>query len=103
MYAIHCYGSVYKAIAQAEKPRVLRGTDIDNFGKIKTDKELKGMLEIVKDCQVFDFPQVRHDFSDTKIYWRKEVAGMNGESANLEHWKNGQTFQTFYKPRTMEQ
>jgi hypothetical protein len=26
---------------------------------------------MVRDCEEIDFPQVRHDFSDTKIYWRK--------------------------------
>jgi len=26
---------------------------------------------MVKDCEEIDFPQIRHDFSDTKIYWRK--------------------------------
>jgi hypothetical protein len=33
-----------------------------------TAKSLEGMVE---GCEVMDFPQVRHDFSDTKIYWRK--------------------------------
>ena len=33
-----------------------------------TAKSLEGMIE---GCEVVDFPQVRHDFSDTKIYWRK--------------------------------
>jgi hypothetical protein len=33
-----------------------------------TAKSLESMVE---GCEVVDFPQVRHDFSDTKIYWRK--------------------------------
>jgi hypothetical protein len=33
-----------------------------------TAKRLESMVE---GCEVVDFPQVRHDFSDTKIYWRK--------------------------------
>jgi hypothetical protein len=28
---------------------------------------------MVKDCEDINFPQVRHDFSDTKIYWRKSA------------------------------
>lgn len=35
----------------------------------------------MKGCQVLDFPQVRHDFSDTKIYWRK------GETSKPEDLK----------------
>jgi hypothetical protein len=31
----------------------------------------KSLEEMVKECENIDFPQVRHDFSDTKIYWRK--------------------------------
>jgi hypothetical protein len=31
-----------------------------------------GALErMVEDWDALDFPQLRHDFSDTKIYWRK--------------------------------
>ena len=33
-----------------------------------TAKSLESMVE---GYEVVDFPQVRHDFSDTKIYWRK--------------------------------
>jgi hypothetical protein len=33
-------------------------------------RSLEGMIE---GCEVVDFPQVRHDFSDTKIYWRKRA------------------------------
>lgn len=32
-----------------------------------TQKQLEKMIE---GCEILDFPQVRHDFSDTKIYWR---------------------------------
>lgn len=31
----------------------------------------ENLKEMVKDCEEINFPQVRHDFSDTKIYWRK--------------------------------
>lgn len=37
----------------------------------------KSLDEMVKDCDVLDFPQVRQDFSDTKIYWMKELDGSN--------------------------
>ena len=33
----------------------------------------KALEEMVKDYEAIDFPQVRHDFSDTKIYWRMNV------------------------------
>ena len=29
------------------------------------------LVEMVKQYEATDFPQIRHDFSDTKIYWRK--------------------------------
>jgi hypothetical protein len=29
------------------------------------------MAEMIDGCDHIDFPQIRHDFSDTKIYWRK--------------------------------
>ena len=32
---------------------------------------VKSLEDMVQDCDAIDFPQVRHDFSDTKIYWRK--------------------------------
>ena len=31
----------------------------------------KSLEGLVKDCEALDFPQLRHDFSDTKVYWRK--------------------------------
>lgn len=33
---------------------------------------MKCLGKLVEGCDVLDFPQVRHDFSDTKIYWRKQ-------------------------------
>jgi hypothetical protein len=33
----------------------------------------KALEEMVKDYETIDFPQIRHDFSDTKIYWRKKL------------------------------
>jgi hypothetical protein len=34
---------------------------------------------MVKDCHEIEFPQVRHDFSDTKIYWRRDPASVKEE------------------------
>jgi hypothetical protein len=34
---------------------------------------------MVKVCHEIDFPQVRHDFSDTKIYWRKDPDSVKEE------------------------
>ena len=36
-----------------------------------TENIAKSLEDMVTDCEIIDFPQVRHDFSDTKIYWRK--------------------------------
>jgi hypothetical protein len=36
-----------------------------------TDTIAQSLGDMVKNCEEIDFPQVRHDFSDTKIYWRK--------------------------------
>lgn len=33
----------------------------------------KSLEEMVEGCDELPFPQVRQDFSDTKIYWRKEL------------------------------
>ena len=39
-----------------------------------TENMAKDLEDMVRDCEIIDFPQVRHDFSDTKIYWRKGKA-----------------------------
>jgi hypothetical protein len=33
VYAIHCYGPVYKSISEEPRPAVLIGTDVENFGR----------------------------------------------------------------------
>ncbi|KAE8454680.1 hypothetical protein EG329_000303 [Mollisiaceae sp. DMI_Dod_QoI] len=75
VYAIHCYGPVYKQVSDGPRPAVLIGTNVENFGRFDASIEgIKESLEgMVKDCQILDFPQIRHDFSDTKIYWRKAI------------------------------
>jgi hypothetical protein len=34
VYAIHCYAPVYTTISEGPKPKVVIGTDIDNFGRL---------------------------------------------------------------------
>jgi hypothetical protein len=54
-----------------------RSADDNRSGDAEaTAKSLESMVE---GCEVVDFPQVRHDFSDTKIYWRK---GAKSEAAD---------------------
>lgn len=76
VYAIHCYAQVYKLVAEGPRPALMIGTDVENFKKFNllesTEIIMKSLENMVKDCEVIDFPQVRHDFSDTKIYWRKD-------------------------------
>ncbi|KAF7957801.1 hypothetical protein EAE96_003371 [Botrytis aclada] len=75
VYAIHCYGPVYKTISQGPRPAVLIGTDVDNFSNLwlsKTETLEQHLNDMIKDCEMTNFPQLRHDFSDTKIYWRTE-------------------------------
>jgi hypothetical protein len=33
----------------------------------------KSLEDMVEDSVALDFPQIRQDFSDTKIYWRREL------------------------------
>ena len=41
-------------------------------GRSETIGSIAESLEaMVQDCEIVEFPQIRHDFSDTKIYWRK--------------------------------
>jgi hypothetical protein len=41
----------------------------------QADAIAENLKNVVKGCEELDFPQVRHDFSDTKIYWRM-VSGL---------------------------
>jgi hypothetical protein len=43
----------------------------DNSRSGDAEVTAKSLERMVGGCEVADFPQVRHDFSDTKIYWRK--------------------------------
>ncbi|KAG4438876.1 hypothetical protein IFR05_005611 [Cadophora sp. M221] len=72
VYALHCYASVYKSVAERPRPAVLIITDVDNFSRFDAseDTTVKDLENMVDGCEVIDFPQLRHDFSDTKIYLR---------------------------------
>ncbi|KAI9651268.1 hypothetical protein NHQ30_001306 [Ciborinia camelliae] len=76
VYAIHCYGPVYKAIGEGPLPAVIIGTDVNNFRRFnistKAETLAQDLDDMVKDCEMINFPQLRHDFSDTKIYWRNK-------------------------------
>jgi hypothetical protein len=44
-------------------------------GRLETAEAIAKSLEaMIEGCEVLEFPQVRHDFSDTMIYWRKTSA-----------------------------
>lgn len=87
VYAIHCYAKVYKAVSEGPRPAVLVGTDVGNFGKFDTSETIedvaKSLEDLVEGCEVLGFPQMRHDFSDTKIYWRKVEEATEKEGAEV--------------------
>ncbi|KAH7360149.1 hypothetical protein BKA65DRAFT_179782 [Rhexocercosporidium sp. MPI-PUGE-AT-0058] len=72
VYAIHCYADVYKSVAGRPRPAVLIGTDVGNFARFDAseDTTARDLENMVDGCKVIEFPQLRHDFSDTKIYLR---------------------------------
>lgn len=76
VYAIHCYARVYGAVSAGPRPAIMIGTDVGNFGRFDVSEEtaetVKKLEDLVKGCEESSFPQLRHDFSDTKIYWRKK-------------------------------
>ncbi|TVY19587.1 hypothetical protein LARI1_G000756 [Lachnellula arida] len=75
VYAIHCYADVYKKVSEQKRPAIFIGTDVENFGRFTLSETAevtaKALDEMVEQYEAIDFPQIRHDFSDTKIYWRK--------------------------------
>ncbi|KAL2074074.1 hypothetical protein VTL71DRAFT_7852 [Oculimacula yallundae] len=81
VYAIHCYADVYKSVAERPRPAVLIGTDVGNFAKFDApeDTTAKDLEKMVDGYEVIEFPQLRHDFSDTKIYLRP-TSKVEGES-----------------------
>ncbi|QSZ35617.1 hypothetical protein DSL72_008487 [Monilinia vaccinii-corymbosi] len=85
VYAIHCYGPVYKTVSEGPRPAVLIGTDANNFGRfpLSDQSETLGqhLDDMIKGCEVMNFPQLRHDFSDTRIYWRTKQPFEQGKGA----------------------
>ncbi|RDL41675.1 uncharacterized protein BP5553_01654 [Venustampulla echinocandica] len=80
VYAIHCYSDVYQKVSQAPKPAVLVSTDVELFDRTSLDGEkgdVKSLGAMVESYEAIPFPQIRHDFSDTKIYWPKNVESGN--------------------------
>lgn len=47
---------------------------MEDYRSEKMSNIAKRLEDMVKDCDSLDFPQIRQDFSDTKIYWRTELA-----------------------------
>ncbi|RDW62275.1 hypothetical protein BP6252_11708 [Coleophoma cylindrospora] len=70
VYAIHCYAKVYAEINKGPKPAILVATDTKNFGIHTPADVVKEIEDLVEECEQTEFPQLRHDFSDTLIYWR---------------------------------
>lgn len=77
VFAVHCYQNLYCTIARGCKPAILVGTKFERFEMLEYGSQnLSSNLSLLK-CMYkeysdeMDFPQMRHDFSDTKIYWRK--------------------------------
>ncbi|EPQ65338.1 Bgt-2956 [Blumeria graminis f. sp. tritici] len=78
VFAVHCYIEIYKSIASRNKaPAVIIGTKMDNFKRMENSLDMieTALLldNMVEECEAIDFPQIRYDFSDTKIYWRKKL------------------------------
>ncbi len=43
----------------------------------------KSLEDMIEGCEQLDFPQIRHDFSDTKMYWRN-TSNKPSENASVE-------------------
>ncbi|TAQ83050.1 hypothetical protein B7494_g8627 [Chlorociboria aeruginascens] len=73
VYAIHCYARVYQSISEGPRPAILISTNVENFGKFILSEEsvqiAESLEKMVEPYQSFDFPALRHDFSDTKVYF----------------------------------
>lgn len=76
VFAVHCYRDLYCTIANGCRPAILIGTKLENFEKLEFSQKPSMELNVLKYMiegffAETDFPQMRNDFSDTKIYWRK--------------------------------
>ncbi|KAL3422684.1 sensitivity to red light reduced-srr1 [Phlyctema vagabunda] len=73
VYAIHCYAEVYERVSKSSRPALLVSTDVKNFdGHAPSNATVAALETLVEGCEELDFPQLRHDFSDTKLYWRSD-------------------------------
>ncbi len=54
-------------------------TDVSTRRTDETEATAKALEDVAVDCDVLDFPTLRHDFSDTKIYWRRQINGDGGK------------------------
>ncbi|POS86529.1 hypothetical protein EPUL_001608 [Erysiphe pulchra] len=76
VFAVHCYRSLYCTIANGCRPAILIGTKLENFEKLEFSQKPSAELNVLKSMiegffDETDFPQMRNDFSDTKIFCRK--------------------------------
>lgn len=107
VYAIHCAFQLLWKVKERADPALLIVNDLrdsrfeqityrsevpgepadelENSQRTEEEKE-KTCLEryeqtcsLKRDCQEITFPQVRNDFSDIMIYWRREQTSMNSQ------------------------
>ncbi|KAI9731857.1 MAG: hypothetical protein M1818_007722 [Claussenomyces sp. TS43310] len=77
VYAVHCYPPLYQQISRQPKCVLFVGNDLveylQNTIRLQADRheEIADLENLIKDCDVLDFPQIRYDFTDTKIYCRQ--------------------------------
>ncbi|EHL00154.1 hypothetical protein M7I_3922 [Glarea lozoyensis 74030] len=74
VYAIHCYADIYEKVARRGGGKVIVCTDVEKFGGPSSsisDSTIKILEVMVDGYEKMEFPQIRSDFSDTKIYWRR--------------------------------
>ncbi|KAH8594136.1 hypothetical protein B0O99DRAFT_189157 [Bisporella sp. PMI_857] len=83
VYAIHCYNDVFKQIVKFAKPAMMIRNKLDDLDLNPTLKDDAAALqELIQEYEGQDFPQLQnyHSFSDTKIYWRKDLANTQAGS-----------------------
>ncbi|CAG8980309.1 hypothetical protein HYALB_00013011 [Hymenoscyphus albidus] len=76
VYAIHCYANIYEKVGKRENAAVMICTDMEMFESSRIEKEEseanKTLQVMVDGYEKIPFPQIRSDFSDTIIYWRRD-------------------------------
>jgi hypothetical protein len=101
VYAIHCPFYVFWKIKEGSHPTLLIGNDVRNLFQASklsssvpdlsgnetepSEESIEGKVEqgkissvcyeqtisLIENCEETAFPQLRYDFSDTMIYWRR--------------------------------